>query len=175
MLTAERLREVLDYDPATGEFAWRLHTGRVAAGQRAGCAKGDGYTLIRVDRVKYRAHRLVWLHVHGRWPAEALDHIDGDRANNRLANLREATVRQNVVNSRAKRQNKHGIKGVIQNPKSGTWTARIRDGGRRVGLGTFPTQAAAAAAYAAAARRIHGEYARIGEPPRVGPAILELF
>src|ERR1700738_4035243 len=98
-LTAEHLRELLNYDPDTGEFRRRASRGGEAAGTLAGCPRRPGgYRIICVDRVIFLAHRLAWLHSYGVWPTKDIDHIDGDKTNNRIANLREATPAQNVMN-----------------------------------------------------------------------------
>ena len=106
-LTAERLRELLNYDPDTGEFRRCTSRGGAAAGTLAGCPGGPGsYRIIRVDRVIFLAHRLAWLHSYGVWPTKDIDHIDGDKTNNRIANLREATRAQNVMNAGPRRDNR---------------------------------------------------------------------
>lgn len=90
-LTAERLRELLDYDPETGYFRWRRDVGaRAWKGQLAGTMARDGYEYIGIDRRRYPAHRLAWLYVHGEWPRGLLRHLNWLRSDNRLENLREA-------------------------------------------------------------------------------------
>ena len=93
-LTADRLRQLLDYEPATGVFTWKVNRSIVKAGQKAGVNPhgGDGYPRIGVDGQQCLAHRLAWLHVHGRFPDDEIDHINGIRSDNRLSNLREATT-----------------------------------------------------------------------------------
>jgi hypothetical protein len=101
MLTAERLRELLDYDPETGRFIWRKDhptAKHIKAGSVAGTKNGRGYWVIGVAGAKYVAHRLAWLYVTGEWPAHLVDHENGDRLDNRFANLREATDSQNNFN-----------------------------------------------------------------------------
>lgn len=87
MLTVERLRELLDYDPETGVFRWKEPRRKCRVGEVAGSLRKDGYVKIQVDGRFYQAHRLAWLCVYGVWPS-AIDHIDGNRANNAIANLR---------------------------------------------------------------------------------------
>lgn len=93
-LTADRLREVLAYDAQTGAFTWRVtQSNRAKAGNTAGSLhRQDGYVYIRVDGVLHKAHRLAWLHVHGAWPTAGVDHVNGDRGQNGIANLRESTA-----------------------------------------------------------------------------------
>jgi hypothetical protein len=101
MLTAERLRELLHYDPDTGVFTWlRVKGRRVRVGALSGKANGGGYFQIGVDGRIYYAHRLAWLYVHGEWPVASIDHVNCDRCDNRLANLRPATKAQNAANAR---------------------------------------------------------------------------
>jgi len=156
-LTAERLRELLEYAPETGLFYWRKHRGGVAAGQGAGSAHSGGYRLIVIDGIHHYAHRLAWLHVHGEDPKQEIDHINGIRTDNRIANLRQCSRRENARNKR--RQNSR-FKGVVLRPASGKWCAQIGLNGRSVYLGIYDTAEAAAAAYDAAARRHFQDFAR---------------
>lgn len=159
VLTQERLKELLDYDPATGFFT-HLTSGRGRgrkAGARAGCLE-LGYTMVGVCGRKYQAHRLAWFFVHGAWPRDQLDHINMQRSDNRIANLREATNAQNGANCPARRRNKCGKKGVSK--MKGRWRAQIFKNKRQVHLGLFATAEEAHAAYVAAARIHHGEFAR---------------
>lgn len=161
VLTIERLRSVLDYSPDDGRFRWKVHKDTfLRPGDLASTGtNADGYTSIRVDGVAYKAHRLAWFYVHGRWPTEQIDHINGERADNRIANLREAGRPENAKNRKRNVNNKSGFKGV--HPLNGGWAAQIRVNGNRHHLGTFTTPSAAAAAYREAAQRLHGDFARI--------------
>ncbi len=98
MLTAERLRELLTYDPETGHFRWVFTKGCRAGGQIAGTVRRDGYLCIAVDGRKHKAHRLAWFYMHGRWPHPEIDHINRSKLDNRLCNLREATRVENNAN-----------------------------------------------------------------------------
>lgn len=164
-LTADRLRDVLRYSPETGLFHWRVMcSARRPAEMLAGDKKKDsGYVLIGVDCVRYRAHRLAWLYMTGQWPALQVDHIDGDRSNNRWVNLREATQRQNSANMRRRDSNRCGVKGVsIYRGDSGyvSYRANICLHNKTHYLGCFQTAEEAQAAYAEAAREHFGEFAR---------------
>lgn len=160
-LTHERLREVLDYDPATGLFTWRVRTGpRCKIGDAAGTLHKKGYVRIKVDGVYYAAHRLAWLYVTGRWPHEQVDHRNRSRADNRWMNLRLATNSQNQANSLSRRSERgEGLKGAYRT-RQGRWQAIIRRERRAVFLGTFNTEQEAHAAYLNAAIHQHGEFAR---------------
>lgn len=159
-VTAERLREVLHYDPETGAFTWLVSLGRVRAGAVAGEITRQGYRLIQIDGQRYPAHRLAWFYMTGAWPADEVDHRNTVPGDDRWANLREATSAQNSWNTPKRRNNTSGVKGVTRHPKSGKWHARIRVNNGRVHLGYFTDINEAAAAYAAASKKFHGEFAR---------------
>lgn len=160
-LTAERLRELLTYDPETGIFTRRVRISNCPAGMIAGTyniSRGQRRQRIGVDGRVYKAHRLAWLYVHGKWPAEQIDHIDGNAANNRIANLREASPTQQMHNKKTPRNNKVGFKGVTK--AENKFSARIQAFGKRRRLGRFATPEEAGWAYAQAAKSYHGEFAR---------------
>lgn len=159
-LTYERLKEVIHYNRQTGVFRWKVFKGATAPqGREAGSLSSDtGYRLIRVDGRLYGAHRLAWFYTSGTWPIHQIDHINGNRADNRLENLRQATVSENRVNRPMPASNRVGLKGVSRNPPG--WMARIKMNGVVHHLGTFPTPEEAHAAYCTAAALIHGEFAR---------------
>lgn len=154
-LTADRLRDVINYDPITGVFTWRARvSSTIYAGDPAGSLSSRGYLRITVDKIEYRANRLAWLYMHGSWPEFEVDHIDGDRANNRIVNLRDATRAINSQNQRrAQSHNKCGVLGV--SAKRNRWEARITYGGIKRYIGTFETQELAHEAYLEAKRRFH--------------------
>jgi len=160
-LTAEKLRELLSYDPDTGLFTWRKRTSnRVTAGSVAGhpCRR-DGRLMIGIGGKVYLAHRLAWLHVHGTMPKE-IDHVDGDPTNNRLNNLRECSHAQNQKNLKRAKHNTSGFKGVHYHRGAGKWRARIQSDGKTKSLGLHQTPEAAHAAYCGAALELHGDFAR---------------
>lgn len=162
-LTAERLREALAYDPATGEWTWLVSNSmRRLAGSKAGELKPSGYILIGIDCFRYRAHRLAWLYMTGVWPKEQVDHINGERADNRWANLREATQVQNSANMKVRGSNRAGIKGVSRYDGISVtrWRAHLSVGHHMFYLGSYATPEAAHAAYVDAAKRHFGEFAR---------------
>jgi HNH endonuclease len=156
-LTQERLRALLQYDGDTGVFTWRVRTSnRVKIGAVAGTLGTGGYVRIEVGGVPYLAHRLAWLYVHGRWPYDKLDHIDGNPSNNRLCNLRECTQAQNQQNRRTNRAKKSGLPlGVKASKTRGRYEAQIRQGGKRYWLGIFDTPELAHAAYLVAKAELH--------------------
>lgn len=167
MLTRARLDQVLAYEPTTGEFRWktdrfagRKHACKIAsAGDLAGSQTWKGYWCIRIDGRCYMSHRLAWLAVYGEWPVETVDHIDGDRRNNQIANLRLASNGQNLWNRKAQRNNTSGSKGVTFDRSRSKWIAQIAVDGRRHHLGRFDSIDDASAAYRCAAVKYHGEFA----------------
>ncbi len=153
-LTAERLREVLDYSPETGRFAWLKSTGAAPAGAEAGGVSSTGYVRIAIFGKRYQAHQLAWLHHYGEWPGE-LDHINGNKADNRIANLRKALRNENLQNQRkAHSNNKAGILGVSLT-KRGRYVVVIQSGGERKYIGSYSAPEEAEAAYLKAKSEIH--------------------
>lgn len=159
-LSHERLISLLNYDAATGVFTWRRGRGpRAPAGRVAGAVGVRGYRTIRVDQADYRAGRLAWFYVHAKWPPSLIDHINGIRDDDRIANLRPANHSQNNANAK-RRSDQRAAKGVSLNSRTGKWTASVACNGRSKHLGSFDSMSAAARAYEAAAIALHGEYAR---------------
>lgn len=158
-LTQERLKQVVDYDPCTGVFVWKLRpTSEWAApekamtwntryaGRRAGC-ETHGYIKISVDDAKYYAHRLAWLYMTGSMPSNVIDHIDHNGKNNSWTNLRDVGKQQNAINLRKPRENKTGYTGVVRLPSGRFMAQKKRAGGRGNYLGSFDTAEDAHAAY----------------------------
>lgn len=160
MLEQTDVRRRFIYDPETGVFRHRMDNlpgGK--AGQLAGSVNRDGYVNMSIGRKSIHAHRLAWLYVFGSLPNGMLDHIDGNRSNNRLSNLRLVTPAQNAFNKSACQRNKCGVKGVSWSKGRRAWIAQIGIGYWRKNLGAFDTIAEASAAYTAAAEQFFGEYA----------------
>ncbi len=160
--TAEYLRSKFCYNPETGVITWRVRSGRgkMKPGDVAGYALGGKYWLNSLDGEHFYGHRLAWILQTGGWPKGEVDHKDLNGLNNKWTNLREATRAQNVVNRRALSTNLLGVKGVSRVKKTGKFIALISVGGSTWGLGTFKTAEEANAAYEAAAKGLHGEFAR---------------
>ena len=156
LVTADRLRELLSYDAETGVFVWLVDkSNRVRAGMKLGVRRGDGYVVCKVDGRRYYVHRLAWFYVHGQWPCDTIDHINGNPSDNRIANLRDVTRSVNAQNlQRAPRSNKaSGLLGV--GAKGNRWQAHIKVGGKAKHLGMFAASEDAHAAYVEAKRRLH--------------------
>lgn len=151
-LTQQRLKELLHYDAETGIFTRKVRTAnRTRVGEIVGSRHSGGYVCMCIDGNKQLAHRLAWLYVHGKFPDEQLDHINGDRSDNRLANLREANNKQNQENIGLRANNSTGFRGVSFNTQSGKFEAYVQHNGRRIYAGRF--EDAEQAASAAAAKR----------------------
>lgn len=152
-LTAERLRTELSYDPETGKFMWLgMRRNTAASNRTAGSLRSDGYIDIHVAGRRYRAHRLAWLYVHGRWPDNNLDHIDGDPSNNRISNLRDVPHQWNAQNTKKP----SGIEFRPENPLK--YRVRLWIDGRAKTVGSFASLAEAEAAREAAKQAHHPGY-----------------
>jgi len=164
MLTQERLKELLCYNPLSGAWAWvspnpNYRNGK--AGEPAGGPDENGYLRIRVDGKRYRAGRLAFLYMLGYLPAEMVDHWDRDSSNDRWENLREATNSQNQANVSARAHNKSGLKGVDFVARIGKFRSQIRVDGRTKHLCVSKCPAVAHFAYIVAASKLYGEFARV--------------
>ena len=158
LLTQERLKQLLDYCPETGLFTWKVANGqRIHVGDIAGHNSSRGYVVVGVDGRVYRAHRLAWFYVNGIWPGNSIDHINGNRADNRISNLRDVDSKTNTENqSRANSQNKSsGVLGVSREQGRRRWRAHITTNKKMIHLGYFDTIEEASDAYIAAKRKIH--------------------
>ena len=150
----ERLKELLVYEPETGVFTWTTNTRwKRHIGKVAGTIKKNGYRYLSLDSKGYLSHRLAWFYVYGVKPSYSIDHINGDRSDNRIANLRDVTPLQNSQNRyKANADNKIGVLGV-RCTKHG-FRSQIRINGKVKFLGNFPNATQAHAAYLDA-KRIH--------------------
>jgi hypothetical protein len=157
MITQARLKELLTYNPDTGDFRWIKRRPGVRFGVAAGNALPTG-RRIRIDRREYKAHRLAWLYINGTWPRGEIDHRNGDPTDNRWLNLRDATHSQNLGNCKRRVDNTAGAKGVARSAaKQERWRAHFRG----EYLGSFGTREEASAAYAKAAAEYFGEFMRL--------------
>jgi len=160
-LNLETAKRFFRYDQETGYLYWREVTSwRARVGARAGYDDRLAYRRIGFNGREYPAHHIVWLLHNGEMPRE-IDHIDGNPANNRIDNLRSATHAQNLANTKRRRDNTSGYKGVRLHKSSGLWNARIKAGDKVHSLGYFKTAELAGAAYADAAAKYFGQFARV--------------
>jgi hypothetical protein len=151
-ITQDRLKALVSYNLETGVFRWNMARRRCRPGDATGCRMRNGYIAIRLDDVLYTAHRLAWLYVNGQWPAHQLDHINGNRGDNRISNLREATNAQNAQN-RKRKDNKSGFPGVRK--ENHKWLAEIKVNYKPIRLGLFATPEDAHKAYLKAKHDLH--------------------
>lgn len=156
MLTAERLRELINYDPDTGIFTWRIGRPGASKGSVCGRISHLGYREICVDRKLYRACRLAVLYMTGRFPDGLVDHVNRQRSDDRWENLRPCTQRQNMANCVAR----NGIKGISWDNQRGRWLAQARIGGVKKNLGRYQCLGAAINAHRSAVTADAKEFAR---------------
>lgn len=150
-MKVERLREVLDYDPVSGQFRWKVQLSpRGSSGSLAGSQRPSGYIQISVDGEQHYAHRLAWMYVTGSFPKEHVDHVDGKRSNNAFKNLRECNRRENGQN-----RSSASVKGCTWDKQKGKFRAQIGVDGKIVNLGLHSTMEDAQSAYASAKRELH--------------------
>jgi hypothetical protein len=155
-ITANHLREILNYNPATGIFTWKVRNAKcVHIGDVAGCTeKRIGYITIGIDGNVYKAHRLAWLYMTNEWPNGLIDHINGQKADNRFFNLRVVDAGGNSENVRKpNKRNKSGFIGVIA--YQGKWRANITVKGKTRRIGDFSSPEEAHKAYLEAKRILH--------------------
>lgn len=159
MITLQRLFEVLEYNPESGLWVWIKCTNRIdRQGRIAGTVDKKGYVVIQIDRRIYKAHRLAWLFMTGEWPKAMIDHCNGEPADNRWENLREASRSENGANRGPQANSKSGIKGVCWHKRNQKWYAQITENGCVRYLGEFDTKEEAAAAYQSRAIEVHGQF-----------------
>jgi hypothetical protein len=156
-LTAERLREVLHYDPATGTFRYRIARGRMLVGSRAGCAAPDGPVIV-IDRLQYRAARLAFLYMMGRWPHDRIDVANRNNRDLRWENLRPATAMQDHANQAMPRNSQTGVKGVWRDATMRRWAGQVIAKGR-VYKRHFAKIEEAASYVRSMRERLHGVFA----------------
>jgi len=159
MLTQQLLKEYVNYDPTTGIFTWRKKTGKGKIGARVGSKHSCGYLEARIAGHRCFLHRAAWIYVTGNEP-KYIDHINGQRDDNRWDNLREATNQQNVAHRINKnRNNTSGIRGVYFSKKNQKWIANIHFEYKTTYLGSFSTKEEASAARSLAAKTLFGDFA----------------
>lgn len=156
----ERLNELFVYEPVTGVIRWKSippNFKRAKVGDLVGTVGAKGYLIVGVDRVQYLAHRIIWKMMTGEEPTDQIDHEDTDRLNNRWRNLREATNGPNICNSRLRKDNMSGVKGVCWDRSHNSWAATINS--KRIGR--FKDKSDAIAARLKAAEELHGQFMRV--------------
>lgn len=159
-LSHDELISLLMYDKDTGIFRRRIGVRGAKSLSVAGFVNSRGYVEISVRGSKYYAHRLAWLYIHGSWPEEMIDHINGIKSDNRIVNLREASMSQNQSNRGAPVSNSSGFKGVSWDSKKGKWQAKVMVNGKTTFLGYYCNPKDAANAASNGRARLHGRFAK---------------
>lgn len=157
---AERLNELLSYEPDTGLLIRKVRRGSARVGDVVNCVNASGHITLNVDGKPYLAHRIIWKMVTGNDPVDEIDHEDVNGSNNRWANLRESNRPQNMANVPAPCTNTSGTKNVNFHRRHKKWHAKIRCNNKENHIGYFDSIEAAAAAVAEARARLHGKFAR---------------
>lgn len=143
-----------------GDFIYRIDVGKKKQGSRAGTQSASGYCMLSIDGIQYQAHRIAWAMHYSEQPPEVIDHINGNRLDNRIENLRQATTSLNAANCGRRAHNTSGFKGVSKCKQTGLWAAGITVRGKRTNLGRYSTPEEAHAVWLSAATEAHGEFAR---------------
>lgn len=160
MITKELLNELFEYDENSGNFYWKVKRRGVKQGQLAGSKHSEGYVVIGINKKIYFAHRLAWIYKYGDIPEKHdIDHIDNNRSNNKISNLRPATRWQNLANSNhSSGKSKH--RGVWFHKLTGTWQSIIRVNGVAHSVGYFHSEQEAATAYLEKSRELRKEFSK---------------
>lgn len=155
MINYELVKEFFDYDIETGNLIWKRHKGGVTVGRIAGNFDDEGYARVRINGKNYKLHSLIWLWCYGEWPEKTLDHIDGNPRNNRIDNLRLATLSENQQNRKHSKNNKSGYPGVCWDKTCNKWKAYIKKDYKTINLGNFTSPEDAYAAYLKGKKKYH--------------------
>ena len=144
MISHCELVTLLAYNPSNGFFTWKQNRGRIRLGATAGALRKDGYLQITLHHKLYLAHRLAWFYITEEWPSEQIDHINKNKSDNRLCNLRLATNKQNGENLPLLSVNVSGHRGVSWDAARQKWKAQVKHFGQNIFLGRFDSIADAA-------------------------------
>jgi len=156
VITQSELKRLFSYDPETGLFTRLISNNRrLKSGEIAGSTTCGGYVRICVNGQPYQAHRLAWLYMTGSWPENQIDHINHIKDDNRIANLRDVTHRENQKNQPKRKTNTSGVTGVMWNVRDKRWRAKIFLNGKEKSLGGFTNKFEAICARKSAENR-HG-------------------
>lgn len=160
MLSQEELKSLVHYEPKTGVFTRLTCRRGDKVGKQAGFISSySGYVMVSLNNKIYRAHRLAWLYIYGRWPTEFIDHINRVRHDNRIENLRECNKSQNMCNMDTPKHNTTGVKGVYWYKAYKKWVVNVKHNKKMHFIGYFSDFNAAKNAAWEARRKIHGEFA----------------
>ena len=154
LVTQADLKKMFWVDRFTGDLRRLTNRTNSPVNSVAGFIDNSvGYRKIKIKSVRYYAHRLVWLYHFGKWPSDQIDHIDGDKLNNKIDNLRVVTNQENQKNAKLPSTNTSGVMGVCVHNQTQKWRAQIQDDGKNKFLGLFDNFEEAVAARQAAERK----------------------
>lgn len=156
-ITKERLQEMFVY--SDGNLYWKKPRKKVVVGSKAGALSGRGYMDVKIDQKIYKLHRLIFMWHHGYMP-EFVDHVDCERLNNKIENLREATASQNKWNQPVPKNNTSGIKGVCFDKTKNKWKGYVGYQGKDKHIGNFDSIDDAKIAVEKTRGELHGQFAR---------------
>lgn len=160
-ISHRELLEILNYCPESGLFTWSSdRRNQINKGDEAGGVNQEGYLEIKVFQRRYKAHRLAWFYMTGKWP-EVIDHINRDRADNRFCNLRECSIQQNSCNTGMSDRNTSGYRGVSKHKQSGKWKVDVKVKGKKLFFGLFEDVELAGLVAEEARSKLHGDFAAI--------------
>lgn len=158
-LDYKSISEILNYDELTGKITWKVkRANNISIGQVAGVIDKNGYRRIKIRPKLYLAHRIAWLLHHKEWPKNLIDHINMNRDDNRISNLREATKSQNMMNTKKYQTNTSGIKGVSWHKRDKVYRADITIMGKHIYVGRYKTKEEAGKAIVFKRLELHGEF-----------------
>ena len=159
-LSHERLKELVIYRAEDGSFVWNKGRPGAGGGKPCGSLKPSGYVLIRLDGKFFRAHRLAWFYIHGEWPADEIDHINGNRSDNRICNLRVASRSRNSCNKPMRKDNQTGAKSVLYFKDWGAYYVRFNLNKTTYNFGPFTSFDEAKVVAIEKRKEAHGEFFR---------------
>ncbi|MFW0989056.1 HNH endonuclease [Cronobacter sakazakii] len=162
-MNEKNLLELLTYHPESGLFTWNVSRGKARKGKVAGYEMTGGYVGIFFNKKLYKAHRLAWPFTHGELPSGEIDHINCNKKDNRINNLRVVTTAENLRNRGMQKRNTSGVKGVNRKKGRRGWEVRIGVNHRRLFLGTFDDIELAELVAKEARAKYHGEFANDGD------------
>lgn len=161
--TQEQLLSIFDYNEETGILYWRESRGCVAKGYIAGTKHNKGYLSIVLDKIPYLVHRVIWCMYYGNWPTDYIDHINGNRSDNSILNLRLATRSENAKNHPKRLDNTSGIKGVIWDKRRNKWIARVQNNNTRYDVGGYDSIEEAELEIKKFREQLHNEFCNHGD------------
>jgi hypothetical protein len=164
MITQLELQSILNYDAKTGIFTRKVKRNfKQKIGEQCGTLHSSGYFHITINKRTYKAHRLAWLYVYGKWPNKMIDHINGNPNDNRICNLRECSNSQNQYNAKLRKDNTSGIKGVSWHKDAKKWAVHLNVNGKHKYIGIYETKELAESAIKEIRNEHHKQFSNHGD------------